>query len=225
MNTYHRFKSRFGAAGIAVGMIALVMALVTGAYAAGGGLSGKQKREVKKIAKTEAQKYANSNPGPEGKPGPQGPKGESGAAGERGVEGPDGEKGDPGEAGVCSKSNPECVLPPGATMTGVWTVSGAAVQAFGGSSFPLKLEASPKQFLVVHSKGEHEAECPGDVSEPKAEAGVLCLYVQRKEPGGAFISGSNHSPDDTSGLIVEIFGGEPEEDAVAFGTWAVTAPE
>src|SRR3954454_3312011 len=49
MSLYRRFQARFGTAGIVIGVIALAMAMVTGAYAAGGGLSGKQKKEVSKI--------------------------------------------------------------------------------------------------------------------------------------------------------------------------------
>ncbi|MCW2987260.1 MAG: hypothetical protein JWM24_198, partial [Solirubrobacterales bacterium] len=50
-----RLREPFGKAGLTVGVIALVMALVGGAYAAGA-LTGKQKKEVEKIAKKFAGK-------------------------------------------------------------------------------------------------------------------------------------------------------------------------
>jgi hypothetical protein len=87
MSLYHRFHDRFGAAGVVIAVIALVMAMVTGAYAAGGGLNGKQKKEVKKIAKTEAKKYANSNPGTPGTPGKDGTNGTNGKDGTNGANG------------------------------------------------------------------------------------------------------------------------------------------
>jgi hypothetical protein len=79
-----RFKDRLGPAGVAIGVAALVLALVTGAYAAGGGLSGKQRKEVEKIAK----KLAKSGP-----IGPQGSKGDPGAAGAPGKDGTNGTDG------------------------------------------------------------------------------------------------------------------------------------
>jgi hypothetical protein len=124
---YQRYKERFGTAGVLLGALALVLALVTGAYAAGGGLSGKQKKEVTKIAKKEAQKYANSNPGPEGKQGPKGDagaKGDTGTPGAPGKDGEDGKDGEPGEAGICSETNPVCNLASGATLVGAWGTSG-----------------------------------------------------------------------------------------------------
>ena len=71
-----RIREPFGKAGLIVAIVALVAASVGGAYAAnhnGGkhhkksknnaGLNGKQKKQVKNISKSEAKKFANSNPG------------------------------------------------------------------------------------------------------------------------------------------------------------------
>jgi len=80
--------------GVTIGVIALVIALSGGAYAAAkGGLTSKQKKQVQSIAKAEAQKYANSNPGAPGTTGPQGAKGDPGPAGKDGAPGQDGENG------------------------------------------------------------------------------------------------------------------------------------
>jgi hypothetical protein len=91
-----RIHNKLGTAGFIVAIVALVAALSGVAIAAGGSLTGKQKKEVKNISKTEAKKYANSNPGAPGLPGPagpQGPKGDAGNPGSNGTDGTDGEDG------------------------------------------------------------------------------------------------------------------------------------
>jgi hypothetical protein len=153
---FQRYKERFGTAGVVVGVIALVLALVTGAVAAGGGLSGKQKKEVTKIAK----KFA-------GRQGPQGAPGSPGATGTNGTNGKDGANGTNGKDGesvnVNAYAGAECeeaeneegakvgnasgtvflcngtpgregspwtaggTLPSSETETGVWALIGAAI--------------------------------------------------------------------------------------------------
>jgi hypothetical protein len=156
MQRSKRFRDRLGAngPGLTIAVIALVFALVGGAFAASGGLTGKQKKQVEKIAK----KYA-------GKPGPAGPAGTQGTAGTPGAKG---DAGAPGAAGKSVSVTPiaegnalECeerggalvkqegaatgvkvcnggegspwtaggTLPEGATETGAWLVSGSKVQA------------------------------------------------------------------------------------------------
>lgn len=114
-----RIREPFGKAGLIVAVVALVAALVGGAYAATGGgpitqsktnhnrknnkkknnknnnngLNGKQKKQVRNIARTEAKKVA-------GKEGPQGPQGEKGDTGGQGPKGDKGEAGAPGATGV-----------------------------------------------------------------------------------------------------------------------------
>lgn len=149
-----RIHQKLGTAGFIISIVALVAALCGGAYAAGGGLTGKQKKEVTKIAK----KYA----GKPGATGAQGPAGTAGAKGDTGAKGEKGDTGSPGEPGANGKSieafpiasgqtacsgnggtelevegsaEPEEVcngspwtaggtLPTGATETGTWSASG-----------------------------------------------------------------------------------------------------
>jgi hypothetical protein len=92
ISSIHR---KLGTAGFIISIVALVAALGGGAYAASGGLSGKQKKEVEKIAK----KYAGK-PGATGATGPAGAKGDTGAAGAKGDTGAKGETGAPGSNGV-----------------------------------------------------------------------------------------------------------------------------
>jgi hypothetical protein len=72
-----------------IAIVALVFAMAGGAYAAGNGLTGKQKKEVEKIAK----KYA-------GKPGAPGANGQPGAQGLQGIPGTPGTNGKDGKPGA-----------------------------------------------------------------------------------------------------------------------------
>lgn len=94
-----RIHQKLGTAGFVISIVALVAALCGGAYAAGGGLTGKQKKEVTKIAK----KYAGK-PGATGATGPQGPAGAAGAKGDKGEKGEKGDAGNPGAPGADGKS-------------------------------------------------------------------------------------------------------------------------
>jgi hypothetical protein len=86
IDRYEAFKERFGAAGVILGVIAIVLA-VGGSAIAASGLNGKQKKEVKAIAKSFA-----------GKPGVPG------AAGTAGTNGTNGKDGAPGAPGANGKS-------------------------------------------------------------------------------------------------------------------------
>ena len=77
-----------------LGVIALILALGGTALAASGALTGKQKKEVEKIAK----KYAGK-PGAAGATGPAGPAGAAGPKGDTGAKGDTGSQGNSGAAG------------------------------------------------------------------------------------------------------------------------------
>jgi len=100
MSLYRRLHERFGTVGLMLGVIALILALSGTALAAKGALTGKQKKEVKKIAKQFAGKPGAPGPaGPAGAQGPTGPKGDKGDTGEKGEKGSTGETGAGGVAG------------------------------------------------------------------------------------------------------------------------------
>ena len=87
------FKDRLGASGpgLTIAVIALVLALTGGAFAAAGKLTGSEKKEVKKIAKKFAGKNGkNGNDGAPGAAGPVGAQGNAGANGTNGTNGADG---------------------------------------------------------------------------------------------------------------------------------------
>lgn len=135
-------REPFGTAGLILACVALIVALSGGAYAASGGLTAKQKKEVKKIA----QQFA----GKPGAPGGTGPAGAGGAAGANGKDGANGTngtngtQGPAGEAGMCSAEEPECQLAPGGVLTGVWAAGGGeGDDGLAAISFPVQVSPAP----------------------------------------------------------------------------------
>jgi hypothetical protein len=106
----NRMHERLGTAGLIVSVIALVLALAGGAYAAKSGLTGKQKKEVKSIATKVAKGLVGT-----GQQGPAGAKGDPGAAG---ASGRDGTNGTPGIPGAPGKSVVLTPVAPGAEECG-----------------------------------------------------------------------------------------------------------
>lgn len=92
---FERIHSQFGTAGLVLSVVAIVLGLGGGAYAAKqAGLNKKQKKQVKNIAKKQAKKFAvrtfkalKRDPGDIGLVGPSGPQG---IQGEKGDSGPPG---------------------------------------------------------------------------------------------------------------------------------------
>ena len=101
---FSSIRDRFGAAGLIVAIVALVAALAGGAYAASGGLSGKQKKEVTKIAKQYAGK--------------QGPAGATGPAGSNGAKGDNGSAGKDGTNGANGTNGTNGISPVGTSFSG-----------------------------------------------------------------------------------------------------------
>ena len=102
-------KLRLNGPGLVVAVIAMVVALTGGAFAASSGLTAKEKKQVKAIAQTEAKKLQGSGPaGPAGSVGPAGAKGDKGDKGEKA------KSGEPGSAGASvlvspvATEEPEC---------------------------------------------------------------------------------------------------------------------
>jgi hypothetical protein len=106
-------REPFGKAGLTVAILALVLAMVGGAFAAAG-LNGKQKKEVTKIAKKFAGK-----PGPAGQNGAAGANGLPGAPGKDGTSGKDGTNGTNGQSVTIEPEPPyeECGDQEGVELT------------------------------------------------------------------------------------------------------------
>lgn len=208
MSLYHRFKDRFGTAGVVVGVIALIVALGGSAFAASGGLTGKQKKEVKAIAKSF------QGTGPEGKAGAAGTNGKDGAVGPPGAPGPAGKsvvastetKGANCKEGgtnfevegsgvkhyACNGSSGTIggTLSAGSTETGVWSFSSTQAASPENSqnaliSFPIPLQApidpeghSDSAHAIFLAPGAEDPHCTGTLESPAAESGYLCVYTE-----------------------------------------------
>ena len=217
----------FGKAGLTVAVLALVLAMVGGAWAAAG-LSSKQKKEVKTIAKS----FQGSGPagsagaagpagpagpaggqgkegpqGKEGKQGPagaQGPKGDTGAQGPQGNPGPQGPQGEPWTAGG--------TLPSGKTETGTWTfgvtTNSTPLLATAGISFPIPLAepiAEQNNHYVTNneiSKFEEEefGPNPGELCEGKEGSQLTNCEEEFKQIAQA-CSGEAKNPHAAPGTL------------------------
>jgi hypothetical protein len=153
---FKRLMRRLGTngPGLTVAVVAMIVALTGGAFAATGALTGKQKKEVKTIAKQYAGK-----PGQTGAPGSQGAAGPVGAKGDTGGQGVPGKDGTSVTVSEIEAGEPECeaqggaivkdnkassveieicngkdgspwtaggTLPPEATETGSWAFTGSS---------------------------------------------------------------------------------------------------
>jgi hypothetical protein len=146
---FSKLREPFGKAGLIVAIIALVAALGGGAYAASGGLNGKQKKEVKAIAKHFA-----------GKRGPQGKRGKNGQNGQNGANGAPGAKGDTGAAGTNGTNGT-----PGA--------SGKSVEATEIAAAPGEpCEEQGGAFYEVEGSGVPTEICNGKEGSPWSVGGL-----------------------------------------------------
>jgi hypothetical protein len=136
---FNRIHQKLGTAGFIISIVALVAALGGGAYAASGGLNGKQRKEVQKIAQQEAKKVGGASTstagpaGPQGSAGPagaKGDKGDAGGAGPAGPTGPAGATGATGAAGAAGKSPSVVALGP--QIANCEGVGGVKVVGAGG---------------------------------------------------------------------------------------------
>ena len=164
-----RLKEPFGKAGLTVAIFALVLAMVGGAYAAGA-LSGKQKKEVEKIAKKFAGK-----PGAAGATGPAGVAGGAGAKGDTGTNGTNGTNGSNGKSVVTTAITTaglegHCVGTGGTRFQ----VEGSGTKEFvcngaggGGGGLPEFLEAGETETGVVG----------GQVNPGLSEGGILAAIT------------------------------------------------
>lgn len=276
-----RIHSKLGTASFIISIVALVAALGGGAYAASGALTGKQKKEVEKIAKKYAGKPGA--PGAAGPAGPTGPAGAAGAAGngtegKEGKQGPEGKEGKAGANGegveivagepascagaggvtyevegtptaVCNgkEGSPWTLgghLPTGATETGAWSFHGSVDKIttevegvksevevgdtngiYAPISFTLPLSANLAAEHVVYIPfGEPAGECGGTVTNPKAPAGMLCIYAgaveeatfeEVSQPSGLGAGGASRA-----GALIKF--GSLGHGAHGSGTWALT---
>lgn len=216
-------RNRLGVPGV-IAIIALVFAMVGGAWAAKGGVIIKKLSQI--APSVQKQLKGKEGPaGPAGKDGAAGPAGPAGAAGPIGSKGDTGAKGLQGEQGLQGEPwTPDNRLPEGATLTGVWSGRlGAAGSVSVPISFSLPLHAAPTPVFVGVGEDKSEQGCPG-VTEgvPAADEGVLCIY-RGEGPGNETpetISGTAPFPGVTN--VGSLMGVGCTEVCGWKGVWAVT---
>lgn len=238
-----RMHQKLGTAGFIVAVVALIAALTGGAYAATGGLTNTEKKQVRKIARSEAKKVAVA--GAPGTPGAQGQPGAPGSAGADGKNGTDGEDGRGVVTGPEPSGSPNCegdggvwveVEGSGAkefvcngkdgssasgTMTGDWSFTSKGPEGVLVSiSFPQTLSAEPAQHYLA--SGEQTTECPGDYETPEALPGNLCVYEEGAIHSSKSSTGfESFTSDPLSGATWEM-AVEAGEEGYSWGSWAVT---
>lgn len=237
----------------AIACLALMFAMTGGAYAAGRYVITSTKQISPKVLKSLTGKAgpagangvqgATGGTGPQGPAGPQGPKGETGTTGAKGETGSTGPQGPEGREGTFGGET----LPSGKTLTGEWAASGYGEAGFpnpgtgyvvGAVSFPLPLSegfafdsAKPTAHFITEEegeKGEIPSGCTGNVHEPGAEPGNLCVFVSSEVNVYATSStniGSSVTTEAkqfTTGFTFISFTAGKGSAAI-YGSWAVTA--
>ncbi len=203
-------RNRLGIPGV-ISVIALVFAMIGGAYAANNSGGGAATASKKAKRGPTGPKGPKGDAGPAGPVGPAGANGHDGSAGAQGAAGSAGEKGAtgatgaagaPGSAGatgatgatgaagaagatgpegVCSKAG--CTLPSGTTETGSWaaTIDSAA---YSVTAIPFAIPLASEVPITIVKSGTGVAPCTGGTAAaPKADAGNLCLYVNEFQEG------------------------------------------
>jgi hypothetical protein len=160
-------RNRFGIPG-ALAVVALVLAMVGGAYAAAK-LTTKQKKEVEKIAKKFAGKQGPQ--GPAGPAGAAGAPGKDGARGPTGLEGPEGPEGAPGQTGFTE------TLPSGKTETGAYRAPAGSAGTVISFNIPL-----PAALDTEHVKFNDGAEAVGNLTNGSTTV-TITQRIQKFEVG------------------------------------------
>jgi hypothetical protein len=157
---FHKVRERLGSAGLAVAIVALIVALSGGAYAATATNSAKKPKGLTK-AQVIALIKANVKPGPPGSPGPAGPAGPAGGAGTKGDQGIQGTKGDPGAKGDTGT---------GIKLTPI-AVGAGGCSGRGGTTVEENAPPNAKKDICTGEKGAQGDK--GDPGDPWSVGGVL----------------------------------------------------
>jgi hypothetical protein len=195
-------------------------------------------KQLKNGAVTPAKLSAAAKAAVTGAAGPQGSKGEKG---DRGDKGETGQRGETGPAGPFTAT-----LPSGKSLTGDWAVetTGAYGAADISFEFPLAQALSPSNVHFINKGATPPSGCSGDVLNPGAAPGNLCVFVGSPEVGSpeaeafdfatscVFEPSANNSCFASgvglgfgkTGAVVLAHSGHPGENMGAYGTWVVTAP-
>lgn len=236
-----------------VATLALVFAMSGGAYAASKFLITSTKQIKPSVLKQLQGKAGPAGSvgaagavGPAGPTGPTGPKGADGTSGAPGTNGTsvtsstepkganckeggskfvaangttyacNGENGSPWTAGG--------TLPPGATETGVWSLTGGGDgETYLPISFTIRLAATLSESQVHYVPEKGGGVCKGTAAEPTAPSENLCVYqrsLSNATAGGIWNFSGLVGGASVSGAYV-FFEGVTSSSS-GLGTWAVT---
>jgi hypothetical protein len=252
-----RLHARLGTAGLVVAVIALVFALAGGAIAANNnsataskagprGKTGKTGKTGPQGPKGDAGPAGPQGPkgdagsqggvGPAGPAGvgtagPTGPTGKTGTTGVTGATGVTGTTGVTGPAGPTCNEDGECLLPVGATETGVWSFRAINVaKASISISYPLRIPGGLTYHYVKWSEQGSVPpavpECPSiEAAEPEALPGNLCVYEGEEGSESQLTNAAVPvkvlgSLDFSSGVPLNFALTNPANEARGTGTWA-----
>ena len=166
-----RLREPFGKAGLTVAVIALVFAMLGGAYAASNSSGG-----------GKATASATGKPGPRGK---QGKPGKPGPAGPQGPAGPAGAKGDTGAAGANGSNGTAGA--PGANGVSAEATSfagskGTCTEGQGG----LEVKSAKPAAFVCNGKEGSPWTAGGTLPKEKTETGIWTLNGTTDDSSGLF---------------------------------------
>jgi Collagen triple helix repeat (20 copies) len=231
---FSSFRNHFGIPGV-IAVIALVFAMLGGAYAANDSGGGKATASAKGPRGPKGPKGAK---GATGAAGPQGLAGPAGANGKDGANGSDGSKGATGATGATGKGTTGPTgptgstgatgqtgftetLPSGKTETGV--VQGIAD---GGKNLQTSISLPIPLAAVISGENVHlapNANCPGTVEVPKAEPGHACFYPSYNVQSLQFSNPTTFAQGiGQTGALGSIVSESANE--ILLLTWAVSAP-
>ena len=188
--------------------LALFFALSGGAIAAKHYLINSTRQINPKVLKTL-----------KGKTGKTGATGAAGAPGLEGKVGKEGEKGKTGEPGPLLET-----LPSGKTLRGHYHIELDGVKPAShigaGYSYQFPLASAPNGHVIAEG-GAPTAECPGNVKEPRAAPGNLCVYESANNSDVQSLEIGSESDRFGFGLLLNAK--EESTGIWSIGSWAVTA--
>ena len=226
---FSKAHNKLGTAGLAVAIVALVFAMVGGAFAA-------NKVIIKKLSQISpsVQKQLRGKTGPQGPVGPAGAQGPKGDAGPKGDTGPAGSAGSAGSKGATGPTGPggsagptgptgpaETNLPAEKTLKGLWQFQASDTDvAIVTVSFPLRVLPGP-DFHYMKPGAAPTAECPGSSENPQAAPGYFCLYAHVLVNAAASPITLGAAP--SLGYRAEWIVTDESKRTFGYGSWAVTA--
>jgi hypothetical protein len=247
---FSTLRNRFGIPGV-ISVIALVFAMLGGAYAANSSSGGGKATASAKAKK--GPRGPKGATGPAGPAGPAGPKGDAGAPGANGSNGSDGAKGATGATGpqgltgATGATGPigptgpsgggggggwSDTLPAGKTETGAFSARGLGPAGPEAVVYPISwsipLTTADAAAITQHlTDTDGDATCTGSSSDPTAPPGTICLYVAEHSQMESFElwRTDREGPGVSTGGAFIFLEFAEQTSSFTEGAFAITAPD